>query len=144
MIQTDKSKNYQNKGALEITYGDVYVNCMLVIAFLASPFMTVGRMGNPCVYYISLAVSILSLIIVFGRGFYCFKRNKYVKSSLLPYFMRDCSLPYATTLSALIMHPDGKNCEMALWFSLGLFIIVSVIYVFVAFRKFKMTRLHPN
>lgn len=119
----------------KVLTGDVYANCSLIIALLASPFMSLGSIGYECIYYTGLAISLIFLTVFFVRIFYCYKKNRYTRSSFLPYYMRDCTLPYVTVLSALIVHPDGKNCSPALWFALSLFIVVSLIYLFVATRK---------
>lgn len=116
--------------AFRILKGDTYTNAMLVAAFLSGPFAAIGSLGNTCVYYTALIVSVLSLVGFFTRYIYCIKRKRFIRSSLLPYFIRDCMFPYSITLSALIVHPDGKDCKSTLWFALILLVIISITYIF--------------
>ena len=126
--------------ALRILKGDAYANLMLVTAFLSGPFVTLGSLGNSFVYYTALIVSGLSLIVFFARYIYCIKRKLIIKSSLLPYFIRDCMLPYSIALSALILHPNGRDCKSALWLALILLVIISITYIFAKIMMKKQRR----
>lgn len=129
--------------ALRILKGDTYANSMLIIAFLSGPFIALGSLGNSFVYYTALFVSVLSLAGFFTRYIYCIKRKLIIRSTLLPYFIRDCMFPYSITLSSLILHPNGKDCKSALWFALILLVIISITYIFAKTKMKKRSEVIP-
>lgn len=93
------------------------------------PFITLGFLGDNVVLYISISIGILSLIGLV-LSMLC-KNNKRAYCLLKPLF-KDFSLPYALTLSSLILKNNGIDATIGLWISAILCILTvltNLIYI---------------
>lgn len=109
---------------------DSYADALSTASIAAIPFIAIGSLKHPAVYYISWTLCILFACLYFIRFAFTLRNDSSKRSEHLDNFMEIMQGPYVFSLAACFFMQAGYDMEPIFWLTLGFAVIGTVFSIF--------------